>query len=406
MTRILTSDLLIADIIASLETEEGGVKHTNEALKALVEKYDLKPGSKIAIDEAQFDEFSHAIEGQAVSIQPGGSSFNTITTLNKLLGKTLEAQFIGAAAEGMYSRIIKRALDSAGISLVPESFEEGQRPQAAVSFVILFPNGERTIATYPGNAKDVLKPEMITDDMVENTDILLVQGSLWRKFDWDFADKLLELRWKHNKELWMTLPTNATFGENNAEHFQWALTSADVILSNDDELARIYKTDKETALRRMQQELEHHKVLEWEGKPQRRKPVAFVTRGKEPAAIITAHEPIKYVPTVIKQEEIVNTLGAGDTSFAGFLAGHISGLELEQSAHLAMVLAGEKLKVNGPRIDDPRAALEKASPDLAHFLHDAQLRQQYGEVSINGQPSAKVRDQKAQSKTELTGQKV
>ena len=62
MTRILSGDILIADVIVSPDG--------NPALSALVEKYHLKPGGKETLDDVRLAEFSAAVEGCAVTVTP------------------------------------------------------------------------------------------------------------------------------------------------------------------------------------------------------------------------------------------------------------------------------------------------------------------------------------------------
>ena len=59
---------------------------------------------------------------------------------------------------------------------------------------------------------------------------------------------------------------------------------------------------------------------------------------------------------------------AGDTAFAGFAAGYLKKLPPETCAKIAVALAGEKLKVDGARLADPKAALQSAAPELAKLI--------------------------------------
>lgn len=359
MTRILSSDLLIADVITPLAG--------NAALAALADKYRLQPGGKIALTREQFDEFSAAIEGFPITITPGGSSANVLTTLSRLLGGDIEAQFLGIIGKSAYSSMIRQSLDKAHVNLLPETLPPGPSPETAVSYIITYPDGQRTIATYPGNARNILKPHLVTEDMVRNSDVLLVQGSLWQKLNHAFADTLLDLRWQHNKELWLTLPTHANFGEEKAGLFPWLIQSANVMLGNEEELSRMYHTDTDNALRCVQAEFRKN-VLDKERKRQRREQVAFITRGEKGTAIVTRDD-IRYLPIPPDMpKNVINTVGAGDTAFSGFVAGHLKGLPFEAAAQVGMALAGEKLKVNGARLPDPQAALQAAAPHLMNML--------------------------------------
>ncbi len=349
-THILSSDLLIADVITPLAG--------NAALETLVARYQLKPGGKQALARAEFDEFSAAIEGRPITIVPGGSSANMLTTLSKLLGEKVAVTFLGIVGKSMYSSMIRQSLAEAHIALLPE-MPAGTSSEAAVSYIILLPGGQRTSATYPGNARDMLKPELVSDALVKESDVLLVQGSLWRKMVWEFADRLIALREKHDKELWLTLPTHTKFSDGKPGLFPQLIPLANLVLGNEEELLRIYNTGIEQALRELQKEFRKDAL---KGKRQRREQAAFITREDKGAAVVTKDD-IRYIEA-LPPPTIANTLGAGDTAFAGFAAGHLAGLTLEDSANIAMALACEKLKFNSARLHDPKGAIPQFMPVL------------------------------------------
>ena len=223
--KILSSDILIADEILPLEYKDAaGKTQKNEELQKLVTEYGYAPGGKYPLTLAQFKKFREVYDEiaktQKPQIMPGGSSANVLTTVAKML-KDVVVDFIGVSG-GKHDKMIRDALTEARVNFIDE--KNGHVPEAATSFVILFPptvkhpKGQRAIATYPGNAKDILKSSMIKEEMVKNSDAILVQGSLWQKLDETkpesgvgFADKLLDLRWKHGKELWLCMPTQADF---------------------------------------------------------------------------------------------------------------------------------------------------------------------------------------------------
>src|SRR4029077_9850821 len=118
--------------------------------------------------------------------------------------------------------------------------------------VVVMKGGQCTIATHPGNARDILKPAMITDGMVHGSDILLVQGSLWHKLNRTFPNRLLALGRRHGKKLWLTLPTQPELSEDDAAHFQRLIPDADLLLGNDAELVRVLCLPLEAALGELQ----------------------------------------------------------------------------------------------------------------------------------------------------------
>ncbi|MEK6746094.1 MAG: carbohydrate kinase family protein [Pseudomonadota bacterium] len=380
---ILTADLVIPDLIVRVQD--------SEKLQKLVRHYKLEGVSKQALTDEQFAEFSAVVKEMKaagkLTVEPGGSSANVLVTLSKLLGKgKLNTKYLGIAGDDEYTEKAKTSFNEAGVELFPDPKtyqNNAPNPQSARSFVLLYEDGRRTIVTHPGNAKSILKPYHITDDMVKDSDVVFVQGSLWQKFDEKFPDKLVTQRWdnKHDKkELWLALPTHAKFGEENAKKFQWLIPSANLILGNMEELARIYQVSHNNpeALKKLQQTFNNEQhVLRDNGYTKGQ--VAFITLEDQGAAIVTKDK-IEFVNTRdIKPEEIINTLGAGDTAFAGFAAGYLKGLPHQTSAEIAMALANQKLRHNGPRLNDPQEALKQSSPYLASLvLSDAKDRELVG----------------------------
>jgi len=339
MIRILSGDLLMADIIVPLED--------NPLLVPFIEEYRLVPGGKMALADAGLQAFMDAIEGHAVHVVPGGSSANMLTTLCRLLRGQVQARFLGVAGQGPYSGLIAGSLAEAGVTLAPQD----SSGRAAVSFVIVFPSGQCTIATHPGNARELLTAEMITPEMMQESDIVLAQGSLWHKLDGAFPDRLVQLAKIFGRALWLTLPTQTPLTQEAAAHFKEMLPQADLVFGNEAELLRLFPGTMEAAMAALQQYLAGA--------------TGFITLGKEGAVIVTAHTTEHVPPEGIDAGDIVNTLGAGDTSYAGFAAGFLKGLSAPDSAHIAMALAAEKLRINQPRLPDPMKSLCVAVPELA-----------------------------------------
>ncbi|MDX1975674.1 MAG: PfkB family carbohydrate kinase [Rickettsiales bacterium] len=446
--KILTSDILIADVTVEYDPKKFKGTKLGNLVDRFQEQGKLLPGSKMALTLEEFEEFSVALSGISTTISPGGSSANTLTTLSKLLRKDgvsqIDGSFIGVTGHGMYSKIIASDLKDAGIKLLPdpEAVKEFS-PQSATSIVIQFPaepgkKADRAIATYQGNAKDILKPNVLADDMVNNTDAILVQGSLWQKFGETefrglpapdnkigFADKLLDMRWKSGKELWLAMPTHAKYGEENAQRYKWLMESANLVLGNEEEVSRVLTTPEERhhiekiiaennitpkelrtksqaqlveegritadeaqkyefannsvnfdeGIRRLQevfklQTLQKNKDIgNWTGSTRQ---IGFVTRAANGMSVVTA-DSIEHVPTKKVEGEIF-TLGAGDTSFAGILSGYINGCSPKVCAELGNTLARQKLSIKQARLPDPMAALEEASANLAAELQRAMAR--------------------------------
>lgn len=388
----------------------------------------------------------------------GGSAANMLVTAKRLLGDKLQVTFKGIAGNDKRGRAIKAALAEAGIDF-QEHIPTGKVGEAVTSFVFKYPalanseetksNGDRTVALYLGNARELLQPDQVTLDDIKNNDVVLLEGNLWKRLQvtrpndygfaedhhLGFADKLLNLRWENNKTLWLAMPTDTKLGEEKAEHFRWLNHSANLILGNENELARVYtqpdefkkiharikavgidednldspeqrpfrkKNAFETRLRenlsadefgefdywnrtinpeegfkRLQLALAK-KTLEkqnsqgnWNGSTEQ---MGFITRDRQGAVVVTA-EGIKTINAVpVEESAIVNKLGAGDTASGVFAALNTQNIPVEQAAEAAMHVTADKLKIDDGRHPDPLDVLRDTMPRLAAELERNQGR--------------------------------
>ncbi|MDE3059824.1 MAG: carbohydrate kinase family protein [Pseudomonadota bacterium] len=386
MQKILSSDILIADIMIPLPQDLDGVsphlrpqyKNVATVLDNILQKKNVRRGQKVALSEEEFRTLSEAVSGLPTNgTEPGGSAANTLTTLKKLLGDAVAIDFMGVTGQDMHDHIINRGLKDAGVNLVAMTHPDGKAPKSALSFVFTEADGKRTIATYPGNNREFFPPRRVTQELkLPEHDIVFVQGSLWEKTDkgsgrknspdeFGLPDKMVAERWNQNKEIWLALPTHAKFSDSmTTDNYRFLIPSADVVLGNQEELMRIYETtDFNYAITRLQHDIaERDKYKNREGKTSKKTAVAFITRGKEGATVVTPHSRDD-VPVARIDGTRIYELGAGDTAYAGFLAGHLADLTPKQSAQLAMELAAGKLKYNSARIPDPGREMHRRSEE-------------------------------------------
>ncbi len=397
--KILTTDILIWDRVATLKLGvEGKWRDVaeNHKLAELIDKYDLQPDSKGQLTYVEMLEFKAVFDEMETDGHPGGSASNTIRTMQKMFSGIISSTFVGILGNDEYSTKIREAVLQSGVDLradVPEP-RDGVEPEAAVSFIVVYPNGKRAIKTYPGHAKEFVSEKMFPEELIAAMDIIFLQGSSRKKFEPKVIDHIMDLRWKHGKQLVLALPTTAF----QPDYFEWALNSANIILSNADELGYIVqcevnkytaileniddsrakgkvipdehvakikalrKAEVDKSLSRLQNQLKSA-IPVINGNFPDQEQVAFITDGGNGAYTITANEIIHV--DIHPRKFVKNTLGAGDTSYAGFLVGKLLlGLDNEQSAKLAMALAAAKVQENGPTLAQPIEALIKIAPQM------------------------------------------
>jgi len=190
---ILSGDIQIADRMVRIPTDAELYAMDKIALdkhKKLIDLFyktidsqGVELGGKAKIDYTAFRAFCTATAGLEGKTSPGGSAGNTLVTLSRLLnaGKTrqINVDMFGVVGAGdPYSERIRADLEREKINLIPPESEYTRLPQAATSFVFQHPpgpdgeKGKRTIVTYPGNAKDILKPEMVTPELINKNDVV------------------------------------------------------------------------------------------------------------------------------------------------------------------------------------------------------------------------------------------
>ncbi len=447
--KILTSDLLIVDRIINYDLLEEDQK---KAIDQLMSSNGMKMEKKYRFaDKEKFNEFSSVIKDKKIATTdtPGGSSANTATTLQKMMQDMVQTIFIGIVSNHYdnLGKLIRKDLRDSRVFLDSPS---GDNHESATSFVVI-KGGQRSIITWPGNARAVfgneaLHNELLQENKVSDADAILLQGSLPYKFGETIpvpfgeasddklgvTDWLLKQRWRHGKDLYFTMPTQADFAvkynENGNEiplteeerkerrkekiaYYQRVASEANLILGNGEEISRVYTRDDEyneifaalekggarqeqesdekyqnrieelsetkntydfvnksvkinIALERLKKVVDDNALAKDLGERTfkgNKEQAAFVTLGEAGAAIITKDHGIEHVSST--NQEVVNTLGAGDTSYAGFIAGYVlkkqnPDITFKDCADLAMWLAGEKIKLNSPRIPDIQKLLQ------------------------------------------------
>jgi alpha-glucosidase len=360
--KIFAADMLIADHLLP-----------DEKAARLISSYKLEPDHKAIIERETHDKL--IAESATPALTFGGSTAITMWTLKKLLKDDVNVDFMGLAANDKYGELVKKMMQEADINLLTKEWPEGEKQENAVSHVIKHPSGHNTVLTYPGTQVEALKkllakPEnaKLLEDNIRKCDVVYLPGAMIEKFGQTFTDELLKLRWRHKKELVLALPTHASFGPNDNQTFKRLIPSANVVMGNDVEFCRLYDmpTKRPVSDQQLQavtnniQAAFRSNVLAQNEREGPMKQVAFITRGDKPSLLITADDVLEIDAAKVQQVE--NILGAGDASFAGFLAGYVKGLEHKQSAELSMALSGEKImQANpNPHLDDPEKSLQKA----------------------------------------------
>ena len=320
---LLTIGNAIVDVLA--RTDE----------RFLVE-HGLHKGAMQLIDEERAESLFSAMG--TVSVVSGGSAANTAVGAAALGAKV---GFVGKVREDELGRLFAHDLRSVGVAFETAPAREG--PATARSFILVTPDGERTMNTYLG-ACQALGPDDIDPEAVRSARMVYLEGYLWDPPAAKEAfRKAAEIAHAAGNRVALTLSDAFCVDRYRAEFRELMRDGTlDVVFANIHELKSLYETaDEDSALAALREE----RVL------------GIVTRSAD-GALIVERSGTQAVPAS-PVEAVVDTTGAGDLFAAGFLAGLAHGLPSRDCARLGGLAAAEVIGHLGARPQADLAGLAR-----------------------------------------------
>jgi sugar/nucleoside kinase (ribokinase family) len=294
--------------------------------------HNMRKGSMQLIDEAQAARIYDAM-GPAVEVS-GGSAANTIVGA---AGLGVRAAFIGKVKDDELGRVFAHDIRAAGVSFATPPASAG--PSTARCYVLVTPDGERTMNTYLGAAQD-LHPNDIDVDTVAVAQIVYLEGYLWDPPHAKEAFlKAAKIAHDAERDVALTLSDAFCVDRYRAEFLDLIRTgTVDLVFANERELHSLYLTaDFDAAVSALRNDAR----------------AAVVTRSGRGCVVITREE-TDAVPAY-PVERVVDATGAGDLFAAGFLVGVARGADYRTAARLGALAAAEVIQHLGAR---PEASLK------------------------------------------------
>ena len=132
----------------------------------------MHKGGMALIDEARAQSIYGAM-GKAVEIS-GGSAANTIVGV---AGFGARAAFVGKVKDDELGRAFARDIRAAGVTFDTKPAADG--PSTARCYVMVTPDGERTMNTYLGAAQDLhpadVDPDMVAASAITNGEMAVIR---------------------------------------------------------------------------------------------------------------------------------------------------------------------------------------------------------------------------------------
>jgi sugar/nucleoside kinase (ribokinase family) len=300
-------------------------------------KQGMHKGTMALIDEARAQAIYDAM-GPAIEVS-GGSAANTIVGLSSLGGRGV---FVGKVKDDVLGRAFSHDIRAAGVAFATPPAAEGV--STGRCYVLVTPDGERTMNTYLGAAQD-LHPADIDAATIAASAITYLEGYLWDPKNAKEAFlKAAKIAHQAERKVALTL-SDAFCVDRWREEFLQLMRSGtvDLVFANEAELHSLYQTsDFDAAIAALRGDID----------------IAVVTRS-EKGCLVIGGDGIEAV-SAFPVERVVDTTGAGDLFAAGFLSGLARGADDRTCGRLGALAAAEVIQHIGAR---PEASLKDLARD-------------------------------------------
>jgi sugar/nucleoside kinase (ribokinase family) len=258
----------------------------------------------------------------------GGSAANTIVGVASLGAR---AAYVGKVRDDQIGRLYTHDIRAAGVAFKTRPAANG--PATGCSYILVTPDGERTMNTYLGAAQDLM-PADIDAEQIAAAALIYLEGYLWDPANAKEAFvKAATIAHGAGRQVALTLSDSFCVDRYRDEFLQLMRNgTVDLVFANEAELHSLYQTsDFDTALNQLRGDAR----------------LAAVTRS-EKGCVVASKEGVIAVPA-FPVEKIVDTTGAGDLFAAGFLFGLSRRLGHENAGRLGALAAAEVIQHIGAR---------------------------------------------------------
>jgi adenosine kinase len=304
---------------------------------AFLVTHGMAKGSMTLIDEPRAKAIYDAMGTTTES--SGGSAANTIVGAASLGARTA---FVGKVKNDQLGGAFTHDIRANGVAFDVKPATDG--PASASCYILVTPDGERTMNTYLGAAQNLF-PADIDEKAVADAAITYLEGYLWDPPHAKEAFvKAAGIAHKAGRKVALTL-SDAFCVDRYRDEFRKLMRdrTVDILFANENELRSLYQTaDFDTALEALRNDIA----------------LAVVTRSEKGCVVVQGNTTERVPAAPI--EQVVDATGAGDLFAAGFLVGYSRGKDLRTSAQLGALAAAEVIQHVGARPLTPLKALAEA----------------------------------------------
>ncbi len=297
--------------------------------ESVLRNNDLIKGSMTLIDEQMAIKLSQL---NIAKVDCGGSAANTIYCMSQLSSN--EFEFIGKVGNDDFGHDFIRKINSQNIKFYSHMDE---RSQTATSFIIVTPDGQRTMCTNLGCASNINEDDIIEDSFA-HAQLLYLEGYLWDKPNAIRAiEKAIRFAKKYKLKIALSLSDSFCVKRHKLDFLRIINDDINILFCNEDEMLAL--SDKKY--------FDRNEVQFFFKKFDNL--ISVVTRGSKGSIVINNDIYNSCPPHIAKN--ITDTTGAGDIFAAGFLHKFLTDDSLVNSCDFGNKLASRIIQKYGARFN-------------------------------------------------------
>ena len=301
-------------------------------------KHGMHKGTMTLIDEPRAEAI-YASMGPAIETS-GGSGANTIAGVASFGGR---AAFVGKVKDDTLGKAFTHDIRAIGVDFATRPAADG--PSTARCYVLVTPDGERTMNTYLGAAQN-LAPADLDAEQIAAARYTYLEGYLWDPPQAKEAfRKAATIAHGAGRKVALSLSDAFCIDRYRDEFLNLMRTGAvDLIFANEGELKSLYQTaDFDSAVKALRSDVK----------------LAAVTRSEKGCVVVSreSNEAVAAAPI----DRMVDATGAGDLFAAGFLIGLARDQDHRDAARLGAIAAAEVIQHLGARPETSLKALAQES---------------------------------------------